>query len=111
MSTSKTIAEVLREGAEVLERRGWTTGNYADNRGRVCLMGACATALGYEPSGFDENLVEISPLFYRAAETICYSLGRVPGNDAIGLVAQWNDHECRDAREAAAVLRSAAGAS
>lgn len=110
---------MLDRAADLIEERGWTTGNkgWTDTDGPRCLEGAIATAAGLTLLG-----AEYSPgvqLFSAVALSACPASMVVRdylGEDAIksaftegasGLWC-WNDARGRTATEVIAVLRAAA---
>jgi hypothetical protein len=54
--TALTVPDVLRRAEQVVAERGHHKGWYIDdNRERVCMMGACAVAIGMIPDPKDDD--------------------------------------------------------
>jgi hypothetical protein len=98
-----TPQEVLCRAAEVLEERGWTTGDYVDEYGQVCLVAACMLAVGEHVN--PDDLPHVPTLAQAALDQLAAHLGF----DEFFEVATWNDEECGSKNQAVAVLRAAAG--
>jgi hypothetical protein len=79
-----TDADVYERAAEVVVERGWTTGVWEDDNGRVCMLGAIAVAaieLGHPSADLAER--------FRATPLLAVS-ERLVGGDASSLW-RWND--------------------
>ena len=96
---SAQVAADLRAAADVLERDGWTQGDYVTECGR-CVMGAIAAALG---GSYGETSVpyENHGRRYLALREIRNSVGTYD-------LDLWNDTHGRTAAEVIAALRAAA---
>lgn len=92
---SAQVAADLRAAADVLERDGWTQGEYEQPDGCKCISGALRSVCG----GIDTTDTDR----YLSA---WYALRPVIGRGAIN----WNDEPGRTADEVIAALRTAADA-
>ena len=97
----KTVADVLRHAARIIEERGWSQGFYEDGEGGVCALGATylASALPEDTWGDAET---------EAERVLARSLP--PSPSGMRAVPFFNDAEGRAADEVTAALRAAADA-
>jgi hypothetical protein len=101
---TKTVADVLRHAARIIEERGWYQGYYSwgldrnePDSGPVCALGAIGVAYGGSAGAIDD---------FPFDDPVVGLAHRFMGGEA----AYWNDAQGRTAAEVTAALRSAADA-
>jgi hypothetical protein len=103
MNPSAEIALTLARAAGIIEERGWCQGNYEDEGGAVCLMGAVAKAAGVTSAPH----MLTNPLVFDCDRAL---------NDAINAGSSgewennedWNDWPVRDKKEVIDLLEGVA---
>lgn len=93
---NKQLANYLEKAALRLETHGWCRGNYIDNKGQTCLVGAVVKATPY--GDFSERT---NPLLVALKEAVYrdYSHG--------GDITEWNDKQ-KDKRKVIRFIRRTA---
>ena len=102
---TKSVPEVLRDAARIIEERGWCQNAVQDLNGAVCAWGGIRLAIyGDSDSDGSTAFIELDEASTRAlAEYL------EPGTGIfIGTVASWNDEPGRSVPEVVAALRGAA---
>lgn len=111
----KSLANVLRHAALVIEERGWTTGEPVSPTGKVCAWGGIRVAVygdgpADDPADIDVEAAATAVLagFVRTYQPTLHD--ESDGIRDIGAVAAFNDAAGRTAEEVTAALRAAADA-
>lgn len=104
-------SEVLNRAADLIEERGWTTGNSGFSGPRICLEGGLIAALGMGPRFVDVNLSALWAC--PAYRSVALYLDRDLTIDRESLLPKeplwrWNDVEGRTATEVIEALRACA---
>lgn len=102
------VAVALREGAAIIQSRGWTQGRFRDEEtGAIDAVQAVGEAVGLDVSRAHkkETRLPVGPsvLLGAALEAACDHLG-------CRFLSAWNDHEERTLEGVVAGLESAAAA-
>jgi hypothetical protein len=104
-----TLAQVYRRAAEVIDERGWFQGWYADPDGRrVCMLGACAVALGAEFETEGRSNGEPRVVFARDADNTMWHKAWDGLHTKVHKTTKWNDESGRTAEQVKAALLEAA---
>lgn len=87
------VVALLRLSADLLEEKGWTTGEYRDERGRFCALGAMeeATRQLFSPQTSLSRICH-EPIYQKAIQRMAIAVfgdWRRP----IKTVASWNDRK------------------
>lgn len=105
----KSVADVLRHAARIIEERGWSDSDLVTDDGRFCAWGAIAAATGGMPT-----LGGVLPSFGEEDEQPALIALADYVNPrwiiAGGAVGCWNDYEAGSAEVVIAALRAAADA-
>lgn len=101
----KTVADVLRHAALVIEERGWSHGQLRSDDGSVCVWGGIRTAVFGDDEG--NGFMEDKPAIRVLAESLGFPTTLHHG---LGHVVEWNDAPGRIAEQVTAALRAAADA-
>lgn len=114
-------AKLLRKAAQVLRERGWCQGDYVDDKGCLCVYGACIVASGIEAKPANSiKRFEDWAIVRKAEDLVAEPLRKAAGVDdsfSRTSVNDWNDDPARtvdevlDALERAAVIAESAGQS
>lgn len=98
-----TPAQLLCDhAADLLEKKGWTQGNYEDGRGRHCLMGAINAVFS------TRYYMKTDTTWDRADQAIKMIADEL--GTGMGALTVWNDRPGRTADEVIGVLRKVASA-
>ena len=95
----KSVPDVLRHAARIIEERGWCQRDMTTPDGRVCLVGAIVIANGCDTNGFGGYF---TPIGSEAWDLMWDRLVVLPSS--------WNDTPGRTAAEVIAALNAAADA-
>lgn len=98
--------EILLKAAEVVERRGWITGNKGMlANGPVCVLGALSDAMGVPPQ--EVQMVDLGPVM---AYEYTMDLANMLGIRSPDVAFQWNDdfHLALNKESVATVFRKMA---
>lgn len=95
---SATVQDVLERAARVIERDGWSQGDFGRGRNPHCLIGAIDCALDdMPPRGRGE-------LYQKSVEVVRDRIGAAD-YEASGSLISWNDDPRRTRSEVLALLR------
>ena len=100
---SAQVAADLRAAADVLERDGWTQGDYHASDGCHCVVGAIEVATGYWTSSRPQHDLSVTARRETAVDVFEAVL-----ESPADTVFDWNDAPGRTAAEVIAALRAAA---
>lgn len=98
----KSVADVLRHAARIIEERGWSDDEPVTADGRCCALGAIRLAVHGRIGSLETRESRPAILYF--------GLGLDPADaeNAAGTIAEWNDTEASGAAEVTAALRAAA---
>ena len=84
----KTVKQVLTEALGYIDTRGWTKGDYEDDNGCVCSLGAVNLVVNGDAQNY---YIEDHAVGRAAVDLLTESIG---GNDEVGCsVLEFNDSE------------------
>lgn len=111
-TTAPTPQQVLLRAADIIGERGWTQGDYINEAGCVCAVGAIRAAAA-EQAGLDNFLDVLDgdavlPVGLSDAARRAELLAGAHVDDPFGGLVGWNDAEGRTADEVVTILRAAA---
>ena len=100
------ISEVLFKAAKLLEKHGWTRGEYLDKNGSMCAVGAISAALGKQGADSEWDYMLGVPCI-KAVEAHLYC---GDGTGPVQNLNDWNDEKAKDMREVTDAFRRTAEA-
>lgn len=83
MTSARTIPEIYREAARIIEEEGWIKGDYYKKGQGYCVVGAVRKACGFDPGA-------LMSLPDRIVEPMCDYVCRKTGRSDFGFIA-FND--------------------
>jgi hypothetical protein len=118
-TTTTTPAELLARAADIIDRRGWFQGSYADDNGCVCTLGALRVAAANIPADAPYWEVRAAALDlpgrflgpnFDEVDKAALALEEYLDNNGINAygVSEWNDYIAATKEEVTTVLRAAA---
>jgi hypothetical protein len=100
--SDKTPDQIMDAAADLIDERGWCTGNFESVSGELCLVGALCMA-AYPPSltiNVVRSCAELNNVYRFMQVPLC--------GISIGGLTEWNDHFCENRYQATELLRSEA---
>lgn len=94
---------IYSKAADVIRKRGWTQGNYVDEHGHVCLVGAISYALEGHPN--NEKLDHVAFMRSCEAEDAIKHHLQTSWGELCPLVADWNDDPARSKEDVLLLLK------
>jgi len=88
------IAQLANKAADVIDKHGWTRGEFGDELSGFCIMGAFRHSADIQT---DEGIIVYSRASAEFQTWLISMTGRT--------IANWNDHICQDGAEAILHLR------
>lgn len=103
MTASVTPQAIAAEACQVIQRDGWTQGDFGNHDDGWCLVGACTTAA---LTLLDDNSGPLAELYARMRHDLGSEDG--PYLDDVQALAVWNDHDARTEAEIVDLLTRSA---
>jgi hypothetical protein len=111
-TTRPSAAQLIRGAHAELAAHGWHQGDFADDTGRLCLLGALRRSAGAHPleEPADPRLLATLHDAERALAQTLRPARSAAGTDPVGVLIRWNDTPARTAGEILAHLAAVADA-